>query len=289
MTAKAMCQRPARSRVMRYDFACGYGAGQTEPHPADLRHEDLGPLPVQLHDPRCLAADDAEPFVPPGFAPGRAPVGAGVEVLTAWSKSRSACCCTVCDPAAARDRCSRLGQLAALFREARRRPTPARPHGPLLQRQIPHEPSVRAVARAARPPAQARASSGTGTRSATYRGAPTQLATHERLCRRSEGRGFRPRFQVSTDRPATYSYKELAARIEQVLGECPSLSALSCSGSSGAADQYNSVPSAADCGDAGSAAADVEDRARGVLGRGGRSLVTGPSAAGLEPGDERDP
>ncbi|GAA4995374.1 hypothetical protein GCM10023317_24570 [Actinopolymorpha pittospori] len=31
---------------------------------------------------------------------------------------------------------------------------------------------------------------------------------------------------VSTDRPATYSYKELAARIEQVLGERPSLSAL---------------------------------------------------------------
>ena len=82
MAANARCQRPARSQVMRYDFAVGNGSGQPEPHPADLgHHAPRAHLRFSLTIAGRLGADDAESLVQPGFAPGRSPVGACVEVL----------------------------------------------------------------------------------------------------------------------------------------------------------------------------------------------------------------
>src|SRR6185437_682751 len=64
----------------------GQRAGEPKPDPADFRDLDLRPLAVEPAEvPAASArAGHPEPFVPPGFPP-----------RMAWSKSRSACCCTV--------------------------------------------------------------------------------------------------------------------------------------------------------------------------------------------------
>ena len=67
-----VASHPVRLRIRN-------GTRQPESHPTDLRHVRRGPLPAQFHDPGRLAANDSEPVVQPGFAPGRTPMAPCVE------------------------------------------------------------------------------------------------------------------------------------------------------------------------------------------------------------------
>jgi hypothetical protein len=75
-------------------------AGPAEAHPADFGYPYL---PVAAAEPLEVArfdSDLAESFVPASRPPRRATMCAIKKLRIACAKSRRACCCTVCDPAA---------------------------------------------------------------------------------------------------------------------------------------------------------------------------------------------
>ena len=127
---------PVRLRV-------GYGAGQPELHPADLRNEYPRPLPIQLDDPGSLRADNAETLVLPSLTPRRATVRARVEVLDCLVEvSQRLLLHSLRSGAQPIERCPRFSELPCLLDVGRRRLFVAGPHRPLLQRQVPHRPRV---------------------------------------------------------------------------------------------------------------------------------------------------
>ncbi len=76
---------------------------------------------------------------PAGFAGSK-------NAVIAWAKSRSACCCTVWEPAASHGFSARAaGELTALFQVARGALAAGVPVGVLLDGQVPDVPGVAAV------------------------------------------------------------------------------------------------------------------------------------------------
>jgi hypothetical protein len=103
ITANAICQRPARSPVMRCDFhpaSARLALKQTQPI---FAHQHTGSCPVVLPDPHSLRSEDPQALILAGFTPPRAPMGPGKESLPPWSRSRNACCWIVCEPQASHD------------------------------------------------------------------------------------------------------------------------------------------------------------------------------------------
>jgi hypothetical protein len=119
---------------------------ESEPHPTDLRHQHLRPLAVQLTDTRCLGSDDTETLASTGFTPGGPPTGAGVETLDGLVEIPQRLLLhslrAVPQPS---ERRSRLSQLPSLLDVSRCRTFVARPHRPLLERQVPHIPRMAAL------------------------------------------------------------------------------------------------------------------------------------------------
>ena len=150
--AKATCQPSCavhRHSVGLHPF--GHRAGPAEPHPPSLRHPDLADVAGHAADVPLLAAPphDPEPFVPPSLTPrrppgrvrrveegahrlGEVPQGLLLYRLGALGQPRMGC--------------PRLRELPALFQVARRAVTARPPVRVLLDRQVPHEPGMRAVA-----------------------------------------------------------------------------------------------------------------------------------------------
>ena len=105
ITANATCQRPGPVPGHPVGLhARRHRTGPAEPHPPGLRHPDLtGFAGYSAHVPLPPAPPgDPEPLIPPGLAPRRPPgrVAGSKNAAIAWAKSRSACCWTVCEPAA---------------------------------------------------------------------------------------------------------------------------------------------------------------------------------------------
>jgi hypothetical protein len=98
IAANATCQRPALSRVMRYDFTPANSARPPEPHPAHLRHPHLADAVGQRHTSSADTATIRNPSPRPGLRHvGRRWVPPK-KFAMAWAKSLSACCCTMTDP-----------------------------------------------------------------------------------------------------------------------------------------------------------------------------------------------
>lgn len=74
---------PAPGRVPAHPVGAGvrHRATATEPHPPDLRDQDLRPATTDLADPQGLLTHDPEPLVPTALAPRRPLVGAAPPVL----------------------------------------------------------------------------------------------------------------------------------------------------------------------------------------------------------------
>src|ERR1035437_5489485 len=146
ITANAICQRPALSRVMRYDF---------QPAKARLRLNCTQPIfadqharacPVVLPDPQRLRADNPQALMLAGFTPPRAPVGPGKEAPPPLVKVPHPLLLTRLRPAGQpRLRSPGRGQLCGLGIEARRGPFPAPPHQGLPQAEVPHVSGVGAL------------------------------------------------------------------------------------------------------------------------------------------------
>ncbi len=120
--------------------------GKPEAHPADLRHVDRRPSPVQLHHSGRLTSDDPESLAPACFTPGRTPVEASVEVPDSLVEVPQRLLLHGLRPGSQPTKCGPcLGQLPCLPYIARRRTFVARPHRPLLKRQVPHVPGVQTL------------------------------------------------------------------------------------------------------------------------------------------------
>src|SRR5664279_909332 len=79
IAANAICQRPARSRVMRYDFhpaSARLALNQTQPI---FAHQHTGACPVVAADPQPRRSDDPPALMLAGFTPRRTPMGPGEE------------------------------------------------------------------------------------------------------------------------------------------------------------------------------------------------------------------
>src|SRR5664280_652129 len=79
ITANAICQRPARSPVMRYDFHLAsprLALNRTQPI---FAHQHTGPCPVVAADPNSLRPYDPQTLMLAGSTPRRAPMGPGEE------------------------------------------------------------------------------------------------------------------------------------------------------------------------------------------------------------------
>lgn len=121
-------------------------AAYPKPHPADLRDQHPRPLTAHLLNTSGLRADDTEPFMLSGFAPSRAAVAAGEVVPACLVEVPQRLLLDSLRPAtqpAEHGTC--LGQLPGLLNETRCGPFAARPHRPLLDGQIPHEPGMSAL------------------------------------------------------------------------------------------------------------------------------------------------
>ena len=120
-------------------------------HPPALRHPDQACLPGHPpHIPLPPAPDDPDPYIPPpalrttdrpaGFAPGRR------TPPHRPAMSRSACCCTVWEPAAAHGCSARAAVSCRQLLQVARRAFAARaPVGVLLDGEVPDVPGVAAV------------------------------------------------------------------------------------------------------------------------------------------------
>ena len=94
--ARAVHRHPVRLHAWRHR------AGPAETHPPGLRHPHLADMAGQATHLAGLERDDPESLIPPGLAPRRPPAGlsGSKNAAIAWAKSRSACCCTIWEPAA---------------------------------------------------------------------------------------------------------------------------------------------------------------------------------------------
>ncbi len=139
------CQMPAPHPITGHPvrLRSGNRAGQPQPNPADLRHVDRGPLPVQLPYTRRLIADNTESLVHPGSTPRRAPVGPCVEAFDRAVEVPQRLLLHGLRSCPQPPECSpRLGQLPRLLDVPRRRTFVAGPHRPLLKSQVPQVPGM---------------------------------------------------------------------------------------------------------------------------------------------------
>src|ERR1035437_1118287 len=139
ITANAICQRPARSRVMRYDFHPARARpafNQTQPI---FAHQHTGSCPVVLTNPNSLRPDDPQALILAGFTPRRTPMGPGKEAPPRLVKVPQRLLLNGLRPAGKpRFRPPGSSQLCGLGVEARRGPLPAPQHRGLLQAKVPH-------------------------------------------------------------------------------------------------------------------------------------------------------
>lgn len=136
--------RPITRHAVR--LRSGDRARRSEPHPANLRDENLRPLTAHLFNTDGLRTDDPEPLMQPGLAPGRPTVSACVEGFDGLVEvSQRLLLHSVRPRSQPTEHGPRLGQLAALLREPRRRSFVAGPHRPLLKGKVPYGPSVPAL------------------------------------------------------------------------------------------------------------------------------------------------
>src|ERR1035437_9484184 len=146
ITANAICQRPARSRVMRYDFQCMR---------ARLRLNCSQPiLGTSTLDRARLSRRTRNPAGPtirkPSSSPALRHVGRlwvpAKNLCHAWSRSRNACCWTVCDPQASHGAALRAAvNCAALGPQPGGGPFSRPPHPGLLKAEVPHVSGVAAL------------------------------------------------------------------------------------------------------------------------------------------------
>jgi hypothetical protein len=118
-----------------------------QPHPANLRHRDPRPTPIEPLHPQSSRANDTETLMPSPFTPVRSPMGTAPPVRHRLGKIpqrlllhrlRTRPQPLVGGPS--------LGQLLALHHIVRQRLT-MMPVSELFHRQVPHEPGVRAMLR----------------------------------------------------------------------------------------------------------------------------------------------
>ena len=118
-----------------------------EPHPPGLRDQDLSPVSVQPADLTGSKSYYPEPLVPTGFAPGGLAMRT-VEIVRHGLREISQR--LLLDHHTSRRQPPMLGaclrQLAAMLSPPRRRLAPGPPPGLLFDSEVPHEPSVSAMA-----------------------------------------------------------------------------------------------------------------------------------------------
>ena len=140
--ARSIAGNPKRLHAVRYL------PGPAEPHPAHLRDAHLAPVLVESADVPLWApsAHDAEPFVPACLPPRGFPVRAFEEVVHGMREvPKSLLLHDVASFMKPRVLCAGGGELTALLHESRRGTPPRTPPRLLLDRQVPHEPGVRAM------------------------------------------------------------------------------------------------------------------------------------------------
>jgi hypothetical protein len=102
-TAKATCHRPARSRVIRYDFAPGGTLRDQRKRTQPTLGTQSSPV-FRLSRRTCsgFTATTRNPSSRPAFRHDGRPAGfsGSKKAALARAKSRSACCCTIWDPCA---------------------------------------------------------------------------------------------------------------------------------------------------------------------------------------------
>ena len=141
------CQRPARSTLTR---AMPRSAGRARVH-RNRTHPHLGTCtsPQRRVTRRTLVSRTTNPCGPrlprylglPAGLPGRK------NAAIAWSKSRSACCCTDDEPSASHGSAARAGPAAAhVPHYPARLPRPGHHHDCCSHSQIPHKPGIRTMA-----------------------------------------------------------------------------------------------------------------------------------------------
>src|SRR5450631_4346523 len=146
ITASAICQRPARSAVMRYDFqSMSARLRLKQTHPI-FAHQHTAACPVVAANPQRLGSDDPRTLMLAGFTPRRAPVRALEEPLPCLVKVTQRLLLDGLRTAGKpRLRGPGLGQLCGLGVETRRGTFPARPHQVLFESEVPHVPGVAAL------------------------------------------------------------------------------------------------------------------------------------------------
>src|ERR1035437_798348 len=146
ITANAICQRPARSRVMRYDFQSARARLRLNETQPIFAHQHTGACPVVLPDPQRLGSDDPQTLMLAGFTPRRAPMGSCEERPPPLVKVGQRLLLDGLRPAGKPRRRPPGGrQLCGLGPQARRGPFPGPPHQGLLQAEVPHVPGVAAL------------------------------------------------------------------------------------------------------------------------------------------------
>src|ERR1035437_4936608 len=146
ITANAICQRPARSRVMRYDFQSTRARVRLNQNQPIFAHQHTGPCPVVAADPQRRRSDDPQTLILAGFTPLRALVGSCEESLPCLVEVRQRLLLDSLRTAGKpRLRSPGLGQLRGLGVEARGGTLPAPPHQALFESEVPHVSGVAAL------------------------------------------------------------------------------------------------------------------------------------------------
>jgi hypothetical protein len=122
-------------------------AGPAESHPAGFRYPDLAGLAAEPSNMGGLDRDNTKTVVASGFPPGRPTVSASEQVHHGLGKvpqclllNHLGACTQPLELGAS------LGELSALLQVARSAATSGPPRGLLLDREVPHEPGMRAGA-----------------------------------------------------------------------------------------------------------------------------------------------
>src|ERR1035437_1701163 len=139
ITANAICQRPARSRVMRYDFQSARARLRLNETQPIFAHQHPGPCTVVAADPHSRRPDDPQTLMLAGFTPRRAPMGSCEELPPPLVKVPQRLLLDGLHPPATPGPPPRGGShLGGWGPHARGGPFPGPPHQGLLKAEVPH-------------------------------------------------------------------------------------------------------------------------------------------------------
>jgi Transposase IS200 like len=145
-SANAICQRPARSPVMRYDLQPAKARLRLKQTQPTFAHQHTAACPVVAADPQPLRSDDPQTLMLAGYTPRRAPMGSCEELPPPLVEVPQPLLLDGLRTAGKpRLRLPGLGQLCGLGVVARCGSLPPRPQQGLLQGEVPHVPGAAAL------------------------------------------------------------------------------------------------------------------------------------------------